>query len=190
MSQLEQEMSRDELIALRNKRTGVTVFQWSWILVFVCLILVNLQIRGNFATWPPEGVAALDKVFPTIATIGLLISAWLARSGLKAMAAGEREKFFSPWLGALGLAIAFFVVMTVQFFSAQIDNQYGAIFRVMIGYHALHAVVIAYIMLRVYQMARAGGYSPRDYFPVEAGARLWYFVVAAWIMFYVVLYVL
>lgn len=189
-AELERELTRDELIALKNKRTGVTVFQISWIMVFVCLILVNLQIRSNFATWPPEGVASLDKVLPTLATIGLIASSVLARMARKAMSTGQREKFFTPWVSAIGLGAAFFVIMTLQFFTAQMDNQYGAIFRVMVAYHALHAIVIGYIMYRVYQTAKAGGYTPRDHFPVEAGSRLWDFVVVAWIMFYVVLYVL
>ena len=52
----QRELSREELQNLRNLRTGVTIFQLSWIMVFVCLIIVNLQLRGNFVSWPPPGM--------------------------------------------------------------------------------------------------------------------------------------
>ena len=67
---VEQALSRSERQALANKRTAVTVFQVSWIMVFVCLIVVNLQIRSSYPTWPPPGVDALDRILPTVATIG------------------------------------------------------------------------------------------------------------------------
>jgi hypothetical protein len=41
------ELSRDERIKLENNRLGLLLFQFSWILVFVCLVFVNLQIRWN-----------------------------------------------------------------------------------------------------------------------------------------------
>jgi hypothetical protein len=31
-------------------------------------------------------------------------------------------------------------------------------------------------------------YNARNFWAVEAGAKLWYFVIVAWIMFYAVLY--
>jgi len=45
------------------------VFQISWILVFVCLIMVNLQVRANLRRGP-AGCAPLDAVLPTLATVG------------------------------------------------------------------------------------------------------------------------
>ena len=53
---LEQKLTRQEQLQLRNRRTGLTVFQISWIMTFVCLIVVNFWIRGNTDSWPPAGV--------------------------------------------------------------------------------------------------------------------------------------
>lgn len=187
---MERELTRDELLAQKNRRTGVTVFQISWIMVFICLIVVNLQMRGNYASWPPPGVAGLEPVLPTVATLGLLASMWFARSGLKAIDNGQQEAFLAQWRLALGLGVAFVVIMAYEWFSVQFSGQFGAIFRVMVGYHAVHAVAIGYIMWRVYQTGRANGYSALRHWPVEAAAKLWYFVVIAWVMFYVVLYII
>jgi heme/copper-type cytochrome/quinol oxidase subunit 3 len=187
---LEKELSRAELLALKNRRTGVTVFQISWIMVFVCLIVVNLQIRSNYPSWPPPGVQGLEPILPTVATLGLLVSALLARSGLKTIAAGQREDFLSQWRLALALGAGFVLIMAYQWISVQFSGQYSTIFRVMVAYHAVHALVVGYIMWRVYKTGQAGGYTALRHWAVEAATRLWYFVIVAWVMFYVVLYII
>ena len=187
---LEKELSRDELLALKNQRTGVTVFQVSWIMVFVCLIVVNLQIRSNYPSWPPPGIQGLEPILPTLATIGLLGSTLLARSSLKAIAAGQRDTFLTQWRLALALGLGFVLIMAYEWISVQFSGQYSTVFRVMVAYHAIHALVIGYIMWRVYRTAQANGYSILRHWPVEAAARLWYFVVVAWVMFYAVLYII
>lgn len=184
------QLSRDELQALRNKRTAVTVFQFSWILVFVCLIVVNLQLRSTQSAWPPVGVQPLDRVLPTIATVGLLASMWLARGGLKAIGRDSRASFLRQWGLAIGLGAAFVLVMAYEWVSVQFSGQYSTVFRLMTAYHAIHALVIGGLMVRAYVRARAGAYSARAHWDVEAAAKLWYFVAVAWLLFYLVLYVI
>ncbi len=184
----QRELSREELMALRNKRTGVTVFQISWIMVFICLIVVNLQLRGNFASWPPPGVESLDKVLPTLATIGLLVSMALARMALKSIQREQVSVFKTQWGGALALGAGFLVIMAFQWFSVPFSGQYSTVFRVMIAYHAIHAVVIGTIMIYVYR--NAASYDAVHNWAVEAAAKLWYFVTIAWVLFYIVIYLM
>ena len=184
----ERELSREELIALRNKRTGVTVFQISWIMVFVCLIVVNLQIRGNFASWPPPDVDALDTLAPTLATVGLIASSFLARGGLRAIEQGRRESFKDLWRYAIGLGLLFVLLMAFEWLSVPFSGQYSTVFRVMTAFHAVHALAIGFIMIRVY--GNAENYDALHHWAVEASAKLWYFVTIAWILFYAVLYII
>jgi cytochrome c oxidase subunit 3 len=185
----EHTLSRDEQIALQNRKTGITVFQISWIMVFICLSLINLQIRSNFPSWPPEGVAALDRILPTIATIALIASGAAARRGV-------RGDLVNQWRIALGLGIVFTLIMLVQWITVDtggLGAQYSTIFRVMVAYHALHAVVIGWIMWGVVKKAARGAYAdgnPLKNWIIEAAARLWYFVIAAWVLFYIVLYLI
>lgn len=187
---MESELSRDELLALKNKRTGVFIFQVSWILVFVCLIVVNLQIRSNFTSWPPPGVETLSRVLPTIAVVGLIVSGILARRGLNAMRSGTTADFFPNWFGALVLGGGFLLIMAYEFLSVPITGQYSTLFRVMTAFHAVHAFAIGWIMTQVYANARQGMYDSARHWMVEAAAKMWYFVVVAWIMFYTVLYII
>lgn len=186
----EQSLTRAEQQALANKRTAVTVFQISWIMVFVCLIVVNLQIRSSYPTWPPPGVEALDRILPTVATLGLLASAYFAGHGLSALRKDDRGTFLASWQMALVLGAAFILVMAFEWFTVQISGQYSDVFRVMTAYHALHALVIGYMMFSALKKGRAGAYTSVDNWDVEGAAKLWYFVVVAWILFYVVLYVI
>ncbi len=193
-SVLEQNLSRDELIALKNRRTGMTVFQISWIMVFVCLIVVNLSVRGNFPTWPPAGVEPLDRALPTLATIGLIISAVLARRAAQAVQQNHKEPFLAQWRIALLMGIGFVLIMAYEWLSVGVSGQYGLVFRTMTAFHAVHALVIAYVMFRVGQSVQRDAYGasfePLRFWPVDGALKLWYFVVIAWLMFYVVLYII
>ena len=182
------ELSREELIALRNKRTGVTICQISWIMVFICLVVVNLQLRSNSVSWPPPGVPALEKVMPTLATVALLVSTWFTRGGLLAIQQEKRESFRSQWRLAIGLGAAFILIMAYEWAVLPVSGQFSDVFRLMVAYHAIHAVVIGYIMIRVY--GNAAAYDSLHNWAVEATTKLWYFVTIAWILFYVVLYLI
>jgi len=46
------------------------------------------------------------------------------------------------------------------------------------------------MMVNVLNKGRAGAYNAVDNWGVEGAAKLWYFVVVAWILFYVVLYII
>lgn len=185
---IERPLTREEQIALKNKRTGITVFQISWILVFVCLVVVYFQMRSEQVAWPPAGVQPAALLPGLLATAALFASAALVWRGLKTARAGHLHGLMQQWLIALALGAAFVVIAGAQWSAMSGDNAYGMVFRVMVGYHLLHAIVIGIYMAAVLRSVRAGHVTVRDLWPAEAGARLWYFVVAAWVLFFVPLY--
>lgn len=208
---LDRPLTRQQEIALKNRRTGLNIFQASWIMAFICLAIVNLQLRGAAPTWPPAGVEPLSPVLPTLVTVGLLVSVWLARRGALAITALDLRGFVGAWRATLLLGLAFIAVMAFEWMTvpgapqtivllpdgSQITGdttQYYTVFRLMTGFHAVHALAIVYYLFSVLRRAQAGAFKPTrtrpapDTWDVEAGAKLWYFVVVAWILFYVVLY--
>ncbi|MBL8116508.1 MAG: cytochrome c oxidase subunit 3 [Anaerolineae bacterium] len=186
---LEQGLSRHELQDLRNKRTGLAIFQISWIMTFVCLIIVNFWMRSSQPAWPPAGVE-VDVFVPTLMTIALIASSFFMRRGVKALKANAIEQFTSAWRIGLGFGVVFAVVMAYEFITAPGSGQYRDVYRLMVGFHHVHALAIGYYLIRVYQNGRAGHYSPTNFWPVEGGASLWDFVTVAWVLFYVVLYLI
>lgn len=187
---LEQNLSREELQALRNKRTGLLIFQISWIMAFVCLVIVNWQIRSTSPQWPPAGVDPAPWPPVALATVALAASAVLVRRGLRAVRADEQGAFLTAWRGALALGGAFVAIMLYEFLAIPYTGLYSDVFRMMTGFHLVHAVVIGYILLRVFRGGRARRYGPLNFWPVEGAAGLWYFVLAAWLLFFVVLYLI
>ncbi len=181
---------REAAIRARNNRLGITIFQSSWIMVFVALIVVNWQMRFS-PEWMAEGATRPDAVLPTVATVALFASVVLMHRALRAVKADQVAAFMQQWLGAIGLGAVFFFIMLTQFFALTPgDGQYASVYRLMIGYHALHAVAIGVMMVQVYRYGQRGRYHAANNWSVEATMRLWDFVVVAWVMFYVVLYII
>jgi cytochrome c oxidase subunit 3 len=125
---------------------------------------------------------------PALATLGLLASAVLARGGLLAIERDRRDSFRAQWRGALALGAIFVLIMAFEWVQVPFSGQYSTVFRVMTAFHAVHALVIGFIMLRVYSGAAA--YDSVHHWAVEASTKLWYFVVVAWLLFYTVLYLI
>lgn len=186
----EEQLSRDELLRLKNNRLGLTLFQLSWILVFVCLVFVQLQIRWSFPAWPPPGVERLSALLPTLATLLLLGSNVVVRRGMRALSGGSREGFRAQWGLTLALGAIFIAIMTYEWLVVPDSGQYSMVFRVMTAFHAVHALAIGYYLWRVFNYALHVGYTRHNFFAVEAGVKLWDFVTAAWLLFFVVLYIL
>lgn len=197
--------ARDEELALKNKRTGMTIFQISWIMAFISLVVVNWQLRFGETSWPPAGIEPLNPLLPTLVTVGLIVSVVLARRANTAISEDQQQRFRILWRGTLVLGAIFIAVMLFEWVNVPevstemmvlangietegVTNQYYAVFRLMTGFHIFHALVIGIYMLMVLHKANQGAYGSRDYWDVEAGMKLWYFVVVAWLMFYVVLY--
>lgn len=185
---LEKNLSREELQALRNRRTGMTLFQISWIMAFISLIIVNWQLRYSYTQWPPPGVERMGVLIPTMATLALLLSVFFARRALNAIRDDYQQGFLAQWLGVIVLGVLFMLVMAYEWITAPTGTQYGAVFRLMTGFHGLHAFVITGYFGYVYNQARQGAYGAFNFWAVEAGVKLWYFVAFAWIMYYTVLY--
>jgi heme/copper-type cytochrome/quinol oxidase subunit 3 len=185
---LEQQLSRREQQDLRNKRTGLTIFQISWILVFICMVVVNWQLRWTQASWPPPGVEQPSPLLPTLATGVLLLSAVVARNATRAMKADRLQSFLAQWPLVIGLGAAFVAIMAYEWLRLPYSGIYSDVFRMMTAFHSIHALAIGAFMGMIYRGARAGQYSSSNFWPVEGAAALWYFVIVAWMLFYVVLY--
>jgi len=188
-AQAKEREQREKDLRIRNNRLGITVFQISWTMAFIALIVSYWQLGFNPEMRPtPE--QAPHPFFPAIATIALFASVWLTHRALKIVKnteVGEAPQFRFIWLLAIGLGILFLLVMMQQFFVMP-TVEFGMIYRLMIGFHALHAFVIGIMMFQVWRYGADGRYNVENYWSVEGAMRLWDFVAGAWILFYAVLY--
>lgn len=188
-----QREQRDADMRLKNNRLGMNIFQISWIMAFVAIIVVNWQLRYSYREWPPAGVEPFSIILPTIATLCLIISSWLVRNSLKVLRDNHLETYMNNWRLAIGLGFAFMAIIVFEFFTvsdAALATQYGVTFRLMAGFHFIHALVIIGIMINIFFKSKQGLYTGDEHgsWAVEGTAKLWYFVTVAWILFYMVLY--
>jgi len=203
---MERSLDREQELALKNKRTGVLIFQISWIMAFVAFAMVNFQLRFTATSWPPAGVEKLNPLLPTLGTLGLLVSVFAVRRAVKAISYDNTKRMMGLLRLTLLLGVVFISIMAYEWLAVKpvpqelmtLANgaevigpisQYNTVFRVMTAFHAIHALaIVVFIGVHVLRRAHHGAYSSADYWDVEAGAKLWYFVFVAWIIFYVVLY--
>lgn len=194
----EEQAERERQQRLSNNRLGVTVFQVSWIMAFVALIVVYWQL-GFTQGWRPTAELAPHPILPLVATIAILASGFYARKGWKVAEHTEpraktdqKPAFQSTWMIAIILGLVFFGIMMQQVFALPFGDapelRFGMIYRLMIGYHALHAIVTLFMMWQVYRYGADHRYHRDNYWALEGTTKLWYFVIVAWLMFYAVLY--
>jgi nitric oxide reductase NorE protein len=193
----EERLQHEAELKLRNNRLGVTVFQISWIMAFVALIF-SYWFLGFSEGWRPSPELAPNPLLPSLATLALILSGVLARQALKIVERtepkakhGQAPAFSRTWLVAFALGVAFVAVMMQQFYAMPFDvevERFGMIYRLMIGYHAFHAVVTLIMFFQVWRFGADHRYHSANVWAVEGTTRLWYFVIVAWLLFYAVLY--
>lgn len=194
----EEQEARERAQRLSNNRLGVTVFQISWMMAFVALIIAYWQL-GFTEGWRPTADLAPNPIIPVVATVILIVSGVFARRGWKIAEATEpkakndqKPAFQQSWLIAIVLGLVFFIIMVQQIFAIPFGDdpelRFGMIYRLMIGYHGVHAIVTLIMMWQVYRLGADHRYDSENYWAIEGCTKLWYFVIVAWLLFYAVLY--
>jgi len=158
--------------------------------VFVLMVLTYFYLRANADTWPP-GVPPPDLRWGTISTIIMLASALPNHWAKKA---AEREE-----LGSLRLAMVVCIVFAIAFLASRAmeftalncrwdTNAYGSAVWMLLGLHTLHLITDFADTLVLAVLLFTGPLEGKRYVDAAENAMYWYFVVAAWLPIYVVLY--
>ena len=176
---------------LPNSILGMLMFVGAEVMFFAGLVSAFTVYRSSAAIWPPPDQPRLPLEETALNTAALLASGAFLFFAARMLRRGEREKA-SRWLLASILLGAFFVVFQGVEWAALIgdgltlrSSNLGAFFYVIIGIHALHAVIalglLAYAWLRL-----RSGFLP----PTVLGATevFWYFVVGVWPVLYLRVY--
>ena len=179
-----------------NARLAILILLGAEIMFFAGLIGTFLVFRLGSVTWPPPSQA--DVRLPIgvtgINTIVLLFSGYtMLRALLSARKDSQNE--LRRWLLVTGVLGAIFLVVQgsewvrlVHHGFTLSSGVYGSIFYVLIGCHALHALVAVVWELSVFAKALGGCYSTDRHVGVEICAIYWTFVVVLWPILYVMVY--
>lgn len=189
-----------DVSALRQREFGARGTMWWGILLMVmvesamlgCLAAAYFYLRLNFAEWPPHGTPLPDVGIPTLTLLLLIASIipmYLADHHARA-GDDDGTMMFWVWIGiALGVAI-----LTSRWYEFKAlhtrwdENAYGSIVWFVIGVHSGHilASTIETLVLAVHLHGKQ--IDRKDRVDVHVDGVYWYFVVAAWVFFYFVIY--
>ncbi len=179
-----------------NARLAILILLGAEIMFFAGLIGTFLVFRLGSVTWPPPSQAdvRLPIGITGINTVVLLLSGYTMIRGLRAIRKDAQEQL-RRWLLATGLLGAIFLIVQgsewvrlVHHGFTLSSGVYGSIFYVLIGCHALHALVAVLWVIAVFAKAITDKFSASHHVGVEMCAIYWTFVVVLWPILYVLVY--
>jgi cytochrome c oxidase subunit III len=160
--------------------------------MFVLLIVTYLFLGTKVVWWPPEGVEppslALATVNLAILLVSVLPAYWASEASARHDLPGVRRNLLVNFL----MVVAFFAIRVVEWrqLSFRWDTHaYGSIVWIILALHTTHVTSAGLETLVFVVLAYLGKIGAEQRAGVDADSLYWYFVVAAWIPFYLIVFV-
>jgi cytochrome c oxidase subunit 3 len=177
---------------LPNSVLGMIIFVVTEIMFFAALMSAHTIARATVVggVWPPVGQPRLPVERTAINTAILLLSGILLWIGNRRMST-ERESALRYVACAIAAGIAFLSLQGVEWVAllreglTMTSSNHGAFFYLIVGTHALHAVVAIIALTWVYVRMRRGLFIPSAFTATQV---FWYFVVIVWPVIYLRVY--
>lgn len=154
--------------------------------------LWTMNVAEKSGGWPPSGTELPPLLYPTINTVLLILCSLSMWWGGIVVERGEVRKFF--WLvvfctliGVLVLYLRWLQLLTLPFDWKL--NAYTSFVWTLTGFHFVHLTSAILGTIVIGWFAYKGYYSKERMLGVQVDTMYWYFVSAAWIPIYFVLYI-
>ena len=177
-----------------NAWLAVLMFLGAEAMFFAGLIGAYIVFRLGSPVWPPPFQPRLPIAVTGVNTAILVTSAFTMRWGLRAIAAGSRDKLIRL-LGLTGLLGGIFLaiqglewIRLIHFGLTLSSSVYGGLFYTIIGFHGLHVAGALVWLLVVFGLATRGRFTRERHIGVQTCAMYWTFVVALWPVLYGIVY--
>ncbi|HXV97570.1 MAG TPA: cytochrome c oxidase subunit 3 family protein [Anaerolineae bacterium] len=188
---------------------GMWLFLVTEVMFFGGLFLVYIIYRGAYPQEFAEASHHLDIYLGTTNTIVLLCSSLTMALAVRSVQLGQRKAAVAFLFLTLVLGLTFLGIKGLEYYhkyeeqllpgsgfmyEGEANPHYAQLFFilyfVMTGFHALHMIigagVIIFFMLRIWQRA----YPPENYVPVEMLGLYWHFVDIVWVFLFPLLYLI
>ena len=158
---------------------------------FLTLLMAYITMRSQ-VPWPVEHSFS-RLAFPLFNTgiLGLsVLAVWRAHANIRLGRAARLESWL---IVSLLLGLLFIAGQVYEFNRAGLkvsDQTFGAVFFILIGFHALH--VLAGIVILTINSFRShwGDFSAERHVAIEIGTWFWYYVAAVWVVLFAALYII
>lgn len=159
--------------------------------MFCMLIAIYFYLRQSVDMWPPPGTQLPHLIFPTLALIPLILSgggSYWASAGAKE---NDRRKMLTGMLVNVVLAFLFLGLRVSEMRTLNFNwatDVHGSIFWTILFLHLIDALAdFLYTVVLIAIVAR-GHTGPKQRLGVHVDSVVWYFIIASWIPFYIVIY--
>ena len=173
-----------------NGVLGMLIFVGTEVMFFAGMISAFVIVRASAVQWPPPGQPRLPLEETAINTLALLASGALVFAAHRAFSY-DRRRARRLLLAAIGLG-GFFVAFQGVEWVAMIgqgltltSSTHGSFFYLIVGVHALHAVVAIGVLVWAWRQMVARKLARHTFVAVQI---FWYFVVAVWPVLYLRVY--
>src|ERR1700752_620811 len=179
---------------LPNSLLAMIIFVATEIMFFAALMSAHTIARATVlgGVWPPLGQPRLPVERTAFNTAMLLLrGALLPIANRRARAGADYEKARPSVAGAIIAGTAFVLLQGVEWVAllreglTMTSSAHGAFFYLIVGTHALHAVVAIVALTWVYFLMRRGTLALSTF---TATQIFWYFVVLVWPVIYLRVY--
>lgn len=177
---------------LPNSVLAMIIFVAMEVMFFAALMSAHTIARATVmgGVWPPAGQPRLPVERTAINTAILLLSGVLLWIGNRRLGK-DRESALRYVAGAIFSGTAFVLLQGVEWVRllreglTMTSSNHGAFFYLIVGAHALHAVVAIIALTWVYVRMRRGSFKPSTFTATQV---FWYFVVILWPIIYLRVY--
>ena len=158
--------------------------------VFALAVMAYFYLRSHQATWPLTALPP-DLRWGTINTVILVVSFLPAHLAKRAAERLDLEGVRMWLVISLVFGVAFTFVRALEFTTLNVrwdSNAYGSVVWLLLGLHTTHIVTDLLDTLVLTVLFFTGPLDGKRYVDVSENSFYWYFVVAAWLPIYFVIY--
>jgi heme/copper-type cytochrome/quinol oxidase subunit 3 len=175
---------------------GMALFLFSWGITFAGLAIAYLVVWWRAADWPPVGTPPRPLLLPILNTalvLGSSVTYDLAvRSARRNRPGAVRQALLATGVLAVGF-LALQNMMWVRLWHAGLRlgvNNFAGLFYALTWFHAAHVFAGVLILLALAPRAMRGGFTSREHTVIRLSGWFWHFVTAAWLVVFVLLWIL
>lgn len=177
-----------------NAHLGMAVVLAATAMLFFGLIGAYLVFRYGSTTWPPPGLPRLPLFVTWINTVVLLTSGLAMQGARVAVRRDDTRALVSRLRLTAALGATFLLIQGSEWVRLihhglkLSSSTYGATFYTLVGLHGLHVFGAVVALVLVARRARAGRFSSSSHVGIDLTQMYWTFVLALWVLLFIVLY--
>jgi cytochrome c oxidase subunit 3 len=159
--------------------------------MFLMLIAIYFYARISLDVWPPPGTQLPHLLWPSLALVPLVMSAFGSYWAGEGAKENNRQKMLTGLIGNVVLGIVFLAFRFVEWRTLNFTwatDIHGSVFYSILFLHTLDAIGDLLYTVMLIAIIASGKYGQKQRLGVHVDSVLWYFIVLIWFPLYFTIY--